>query len=587
MSSEEFKQKGNEALKKGDNKSACEFYSQGLEVDPTNFTLLSNRSAAYLALGDYQKAYEDGEALVNVKPDWSKSYLRKGTALKFLKKYDESSECLSKGLEIEPNNPQLVKTYGQVEQELKKASKKSILKFFWAEGLKSHILDEQAFGPGGLGNVFSDPNIWDKINSNPKLKMLAMQPDYVAMINDLRVNPGAIQKYLPDQRFLTTLGALIGADIKTAEPGDGEVEEMKMDDDLPNRSTEEVKPKEEEEKKQQEVKEEEKPKETPQNVLDAQEEKLKGNALYKKKDFEGAMGHYEKAIELDPKNCIYYLNKAAVLVEQKKYDESIKVCEDAISLGRKERVGFDTIAKCYVRIGNAYLKQENFDKAISSYKEALTEHRTSDTLQKLRDTEKLKKKKEDEAYFSEELSLEEKNKGNELFKKGEAVKAIEHYKEALKRNPKDHSIYHNKAAAYMKLLAFPTAAIDLKKCIDMDPNYIKAYVKLGQCYFKMKEFHNAIKTFNEGLAIEPDNKSLKDGLQLVQKEISNSDYDQERVERAKKDPEIVAILQDPVMQNVLKDLSDPVLAQKHLADPSIYEKINKLIAAGIIQTGKK
>lgn len=348
---------------------------------------------------------------------------------------------------------------------------------------------------------------------------------------------------------MTTLGALIGADIKTTEPGDGEVEEMKMDEDLPTRTNEEeVKPKPKVEEK---PKEEEKP---SQNILDAQEEKLKGNELYKKKDFENAMKHYEKAIELDPTNCIYLLNKAAVLVEQKNYSESIKVCEEAISLGRKERVGFDTIAKCYVRIGNAYLKQDDLDKAISSYKEALTEHRTSDTLQKLRDTEKLKKKRDEEAYFSEEISLEEKNKGNELFKKGEAVKAIEHYKEALKRNPKDHSIYHNKAAAYMKLLAFPTAAIDLKKCIDMDPTYIKAYVKLGQCYFKMKEFHNAVKTFNEGLAIEPDNKSLKDGLQLVQHEISNSDYDQERVERAKKDPEIIAILQDPSKKKKKKKL---------------------------------
>ena len=127
MSSEEFKQKGNDALKTGDNKSACEFYSKGLEIDPENFAILSNRSAAYLALGDYQKAFEDGEALIKLKPDWSKSYLRKGTALKFLNKLEDSAECLSKGLEIEPNNAQLIKIYGQVEQEIQKSSKKKKL----------------------------------------------------------------------------------------------------------------------------------------------------------------------------------------------------------------------------------------------------------------------------------------------------------------------------------------------------------------------------------------------------------------------------------------------------------------------------
>ena len=41
------------------------------------------------------------------------------------------------------------------------------------------------------------------------------------------------------------------------------------------------------------------------------------------------------------------------------------------------------------------------------------------------------------------------------------------------------------------------------------------------------------------------------------------------------------------MQNVLKDLNDPVLSQKHLKDPTIYAKINKLIESGIIQTGRK
>jgi hypothetical protein len=62
--------------------------------------------------------------------------------------------------------------------------------------LKSHVLDENAFGPGGLGNVFSSPDLWNKINSNPKLKMFAFQPDYVAMINDLQKNPGSMQKFV-------------------------------------------------------------------------------------------------------------------------------------------------------------------------------------------------------------------------------------------------------------------------------------------------------------------------------------------------------------------------------------------------------
>ena len=43
---------------------------------------------------------------------------------------------------------------------------------------------------------------------------------------------------------------------------------------------------------------------------EALKEKEKGNAAYKKKDFETAIKHYDKAIELNPTNMTYLNNKA-------------------------------------------------------------------------------------------------------------------------------------------------------------------------------------------------------------------------------------------------------------------------------------
>ena len=52
------------------------------------------------------------------------------------------------------------------------------------------------------------------------------------------------------------------------------------------------------------------------------QEKEQGNAAYKKKDFETALQHYGKAIELDPKNMAFYTNRAGWLTgEGGKWDK--------------------------------------------------------------------------------------------------------------------------------------------------------------------------------------------------------------------------------------------------------------------------
>jgi stress-induced-phosphoprotein 1 len=68
---------------------------------------------------------------------------------------------------------------------------------------------------------------------------------------------------------------------------------------------------------------------------------------------------------------------------------------------------------------------------------------------------------------------------------------------------------------------------------------------------------------------------------------SNTQEDQEeRARRAMADPEIQGILQTPEVRNALADLErDPKSLGKIMSNKSLAEKIEKLVAAGILKMG--
>ena len=103
--------------------------------------------------------------------------------------------------------------------------------------------------------------------------------------------------------------------------------------------------------------------------------------------------------------------------------------------------------------------------------------------------------------------------------------------------------------------------------------------------------HKAIESYKCGLALDPSNAACKEGLRKVQTLINSASSnmtDEEKMERARHgmaDPEIQSILQDPVIQQILKDFNEnPKAANEAMANPSVRAKIEKLIASGVVQT---
>lgn len=116
--------------------------------------------------------------------------------------------------------------------------------------------------------------------------------------------------------------------------------------------------------------------------IEARAEKEKGNECYKKKDFDNALKHYEKAIELDPKDITYLLNKAAVYFEMGNYTECQKTCENAVEIGRENRADYKLLAKAFARIGNIYYKQKDIRTALTWYNKSLSEFRDPEIVKR-------------------------------------------------------------------------------------------------------------------------------------------------------------------------------------------------------------
>lgn len=317
------------------------------------------------------------------------------------------------------------------------------------------------------------------------------------------------------------------------------------------------------------------------NVAEAVAEKDLGNTAYKKKDFETAMKHYNKAVDLDSTNIIFRNNRAAVYFEQGQYDECIKECEEAVEIGREHRADFKLIAKALARIGTSYYKKNDLKSALTFYNKSLSEHRDTDVVKKSQEVEKAVKEQERLAYIDADKSLEEKQKGNEAFTKGDYPTAIQFYTEAIKRNPTDAKLYSNRAACYAKLMEFNMAIRDADECIRLDPMFIKGYLRKGASLVAIKEYSRASDVYQKAIDLDANCQEAIDAYRTC---LMQENKDPEAVRRrAMQDPEIQQIIADPAMQLILQQMQkDPQALREHLQNPDIAKKIEKLIEVGII-----
>jgi stress-induced-phosphoprotein 1 len=321
---------------------------------------------------------------------------------------------------------------------------------------------------------------------------------------------------------------------------------------------------------------------------EALQEKELGTAAYKKREFEAALQHYERALSLDPTNASVLANKSAVLFEMGSFEECIGVCEEAVRVGREHHAEFKLIGRVLGRAGSCYDRLGNLDQAIKYYNKSLTEARSPEIHEKLKTAERAKAAAEKAKLYDPALAEQERTAGNDAFKKGDWVTAVKHYTEAIKRDEKDPRAYSNRAACYLKLAAIQEGLRDADKCLELDAAFVKGYLRKAALLFAKREYNQAIAVCDGKHRHEFQQQISKCYAQLTggagQQEGAVSE--EERARQAMQNPEVQEILGDPAMRLILKQMeSDPKALMEHMKNPHVAAKIRKLIQYGVLRTG--
>ncbi len=551
-------------MKHNDFDEAIEWYDKALEIDPKNHVVFSNRSAAYLSKKDGVNALCDAEMCVDLNPTWGKGYVRKGAALHSLKRYKEAVEAYEKGLEEDSENVSLKKGLEDVKHVKLRAERAGYGGF--------------TGGGAGLfnaGNMFGG-DTFARLAAHPKYSKWLADPDFRQKITSMQQNSSNVSEVLKDERLMEVWGWLMGIDMSKDLKGGDDDDDIQMGEagdkaksgstSNPPKPAEPLDPK----------------------LKEALEAKERGNAHYKKREFDEAIACYDEAIALDPTNMAYLNNKAAVHLERGDTDVCIALCKEAIELGRSHRAEYQDIAKSFVRMGKAAAKAGEFDLAVEYYKCAQVENYTKEIERLIKNTDLEGKKKLAAAYVDPEKALEAKERGNDHFRAGRWKEAILEYEDAVKRDPQSAVYRNNLGSALAKVADFNGAKAAVDKALELDPRYVKAWAKKGDIEFFMKEYHRALDSYKAGLEVEANNQLCLEGLRKTSTKIQQSnsgEVDQERAAHAMADPDIQAILADPMVSQALRDMStDPKATQKVMRDPVMSKKIEKLIAAGVLHT---
>ena len=186
---EEFKTQGNEFFKNQSYQKAIECYDKGLELEPNNAILLSNKAAAFIKSGEIKQAIQSAALSTKADPKWAKAWNRLGSALLLDNQFDKSRLALQKSLQLDPTNKitiSLITDLDKREKLLNTKKEKVTLNKEDDDDTEEENTEEEVMESIDTTNLTSE--------KMPNMAMPPMSPQMQPMFQQMMQNPKLMAK---------------------------------------------------------------------------------------------------------------------------------------------------------------------------------------------------------------------------------------------------------------------------------------------------------------------------------------------------------------------------------------------------------
>jgi tetratricopeptide (TPR) repeat protein len=262
--------------------------------------------------------------------------------------------------------------------------------------------------------------------------------------------------------------------------------------------------------------------ETKKNLADAYYNR--GEAYFKKQDYEHAIADYSEAVRLDPRFSRAFVARGDSSRLIAEYDRALADLAEAIRLDPKSGSAFS------VR-GKVYLEQKKYGLAIAEYNEAIRvdanlvdafigrgaahceEKNFARGMSDLDHAVKLNPQYADARFVRGQCYSAQRN----------FISAIADYTDAIRADPQYWDAFLWRAGAYFELRDYVRSIADATEAIRLEPKARDAYLGRGAAYVQTKQYELALADMDEAIRLEP---QAADGyLRRADVHVQRKDYD--------------------------------------------------------------